>query len=73
MKWPWRVTAAQHPPPVSAEEAREARRCAEQARDEARARTPEVRNVVGRLRHQRRRNHFSELIVNALQPRRDGR
>lgn len=68
--WPWRSLAAKHPPPVTAEEAREARRCAERARDQARDRAHEVDNVVVRLQRQRARNGFSELILNALEGRR---
>lgn len=49
-------------PPTSLDEAREARRRAEKARDEAASRAPEVSRVAGNLRAHRVRNHFAESM-----------
>jgi hypothetical protein len=48
--------------PTSLDEAREARRRAELARDEAVTRSPEVRRVAANLRQHRVRNHFAESL-----------
>ncbi|WP_160051087.1 hypothetical protein [Nocardiopsis sp. FR26] len=65
-----RATTRRPDPPVTAEEAAEARRCGEQNLADAQARDREVRRVSARLRRERDKNHFSALIWRALQERR---
>lgn len=63
MRWPWNRPKPQPTPPADdTAEASEARRRAEQALRQDRARSGEVRRVADQSRRHRRVNHFAELI-----------
>lgn len=63
----WRRRCGQPEPPVSAQEAAQARAESEEALEQARGREREVRGLAQRLKAQREDNHFADLIRRALE------
>lgn len=73
MSWLRRFCRHRAPdPPVSEEQARDARVRAERALADARMRDASVHDVARRLAHQREVNHFGPIIWAALRGESDG-
>ncbi|OLT28103.1 hypothetical protein BJF83_00985 [Nocardiopsis sp. CNR-923] len=70
MTWSWN-RKRQHPEPlVTAEQSAEARREGEEDLASTRARGGEVTRLSNHLRRERCENHFSALVLRAIQERR---